>query len=222
MLLVPSCIPPVRLSCICVHAKQCCYKSVRLKEKWIQMLQQKTHTRPRNTHKLHSHWASKCVAACPINQRCPADVVNVSTSASCWRICHTSVDIYRRSLPLESTETYGTQLLWHENCILNQIVTLSFIVKYTLALILPPLTLNQHTLLNIYSAPPSLHLSANPFFISSWSVVPTAPIFCCWLWSLVFIMGLGLVVLRLTRSLTHLSLADYFCIYTFVCVCVCG
>lgn len=77
MVLLPSCNPPACLSCICLHVKQCCYKSVQIKGK----PRQKTHPKPRNPHKAHIHWASKRVAASPINQRCPADVVDVSTPA---------------------------------------------------------------------------------------------------------------------------------------------
>lgn len=181
--------------------------------------QQKTHIRPTNAHKPHRRWASKCIAACPVNQRCPADVVDVSTSASCWRICHTSTDVYRRSLPLESWEHYGTRPLLHENCILNQIVTLCFIVKYTLTLILPPLPLKQHTLLNIYSAPPSLHLSANPFFISSWSVVPSAPIFSPALVAGVY-RGIG-PCHSPTHLFAHSSESGWLFLCFYLCVFVC-
>lgn len=50
---------------------------------------QTENTRLGNTHKAYSHLASKRVAGRPINQGCAADVVDVSTSASCWRIHQT-------------------------------------------------------------------------------------------------------------------------------------
>lgn len=174
MVVVPSCNPPACLSCICFHVKQCCYKSVQIKGK----SQQKTHPKPRNPYKPHIHWASKCVAASPINQRCPADVVDVSTSASCWRIRHTSADIYHRSLPLESTNVWNVaphawKLHFESDC-----DPLFHCEIHSRSHSTSPLPLNQHTLFNIYFAPPHHPcISANPFFISGCSLVPTAPLF---------------------------------------------
>lgn len=182
------------------------------------------HTPNRETH-TNRTFTSKCVAASPINQRCPADVVDVSTWASCWRIRHTSADIYHRSPPprppLESTNVWNAaprawKLHFESDC-----DPLFHCEIHSRSHSPSPLPLNQHTLFNICFAPPHPCISLLIlFFYKRLQPRPhRSAIFCCQLWLLVFIVGLGLVVLRLAH-LSRLSLADYFCFYTCVCVCV--
>lgn len=85
--------------------------------------------------------------------------------------------IFGHSLPLESTELYSeAPLVWKSHFKSDRGPLFHCEIHSRFHAFAPScLPLNQHTLLNIYSAPP--RLCANPFSISGGSVVPSALIF---------------------------------------------